>query len=60
MTIDKTILAIEFFDHVGDYTIGSDDLTAMKLCIEAFKQLKAIRQAHPEFKSFLLLGETEE
>lgn len=37
-----------------------DRREAIKLLIEAGGQLQAIRQAHPEFRTFILPGETEE
>jgi len=60
MTLDEAIEALELKAEQFIFQLDQDTFAAMKLIIEAAKQLRSIRQAHPEFRSFLLQGESTE
>jgi len=60
MTLDKAIEVLESFFAKNQAQPGKDIWEASKLGIEALKQLKTIRHAHPAFWTFQLPGETPE
>lgn len=60
MTIDKAIEILEDILECGEYEGDPYDSVAVKLGIEALKEVKKVRYGDPALDGELLLGETEE
>ncbi|MBA7593456.1 hypothetical protein ES703_00376 [subsurface metagenome] len=60
MTLEKAIELPELYLREAGKKMPLDVRAAVTLLIEATKQLMAIRQAHPEFKTFELPSETQD
>lgn len=59
MTLDKALEILELYIPDPESVAVTDSIPAIQLGLEALRLVRAIRHAHPQFKAWELLGETE-